>query len=72
MYFLARVGCICLRSMPRAHWKTGKITFARCHCRKIPILLPNADPYNKWDKELEKGETILAIDFEEAIQIRAM
>ncbi len=54
------------------NWKTGKITFARCHCQHIPIALPDADPYDKWDEELEEGDTILTISFEEAIRIRAM
>ncbi len=33
--------------------------------------MPDADPDDKWDKELEEGETILAIDFTQAILIRA-
>ncbi len=38
----------------------------------MPIPLPDADPYDKWDEDLEEGDTILVIDFEEAIWIRAM
>lgn len=53
------------------NWKTGKIIFARCHCQKMMFVLPNADPTNRWDKELEEGETILAVGFNSAIQIRA-
>ncbi len=34
-------------------------------------MLPDADTDNKWDKELEEGETILAIDFTQAILICA-
>ncbi len=34
-------------------------------------MLPDADPDNKWDKELEEGETILVIDFTQAILIHA-
>ncbi len=34
-------------------------------------MLPDADPNDKWDKELEEGETILAIDFMQAILICA-
>ncbi len=45
--------------------------FGRCQCRHTPIPLPDADPYDKWDEELEEGDTILAISFEEAIRIRA-
>ncbi len=53
------------------NWKTGGLTFACCQCRKTPFVLPDADPNNKWDEELEEGETILAIDFTQAILIRA-
>ncbi len=51
------------------NWKTGKIIFGRCNCCHTPISLPDADPYDKWDEELEEGDTILAISFEEAIQV---
>ncbi len=34
-------------------------------------MLPDADPDDKWDKELEEGETILTIDFMQAILIHA-
>ncbi len=54
------------------NWQTGKMTFTRCQCHHTPISLPDADLYDKWDKELEEGETILVISFEEAICIRAM
>ncbi len=43
--------------------------FAWCHCCKTPFVLPDTDPNNKWDEELEEGETILAIDFTQAIHI---
>ncbi len=43
--------------------------FARCQCCKTPFVLPDTDPDDKWNKELEKGETILAIDFMQAILI---
>ncbi len=33
-------------------------------------MLPDADPDDKWDEELEEGETILTIDFTQAILIR--
>ncbi len=46
--------------------------FARYHCHNIPVVLPDVDPYDKWDKELEEGEMILVIDFKEAIRIRVM
>ncbi len=54
------------------NWQTGKMTFARRQCRHTLISLPDADLYDKWDEELEEGDTILAISFEEAIRIRAM
>ncbi len=41
--------------------------FTRCQCHNTPFVLPDADPDDKWDKELEEGETILAIDFTQAI-----
>ncbi len=53
------------------NWKTRKLIFARCQCHKTPFVLPDADPNDKWDKELEEGETILAIDFTQAILICA-
>ncbi len=56
---------------PIINWKSGKLMFARCQCRKLLFVLPDADPDDKWDKELEEGETILAIDFTQAILIRA-
>ncbi len=45
--------------------------FAWCQCQKSPFILPDADPDNKWDEKLEEGETILMIDFTQAILIRA-
>ncbi len=45
--------------------------FARCQCCKTPFVLPDTDPDDKWDKELEEGETILAIDFMQVILICA-
>ncbi len=59
------------RHNPFVNWKTGKLTFAQCQCHKTPFVLPDADPNDKWDRELEEGETILAIDFMQAILIRA-
>ncbi len=61
-----------LRHNPLINWQMGKMTFARCQCHHTPISLPDADLYDKWDEELEEGDTILAISFEEAIHIRAM
>ncbi len=57
------------RHNPIINWKTGGLMFARCLCRKTPFTLPDADPNDKWDEELEEGEVILAIDFTQAILI---
>ncbi len=56
---------------PIINWKMGGLTFAQCQCHKTPFVLPDTDPNDKWDKELEEGETILAIDFTQAILIHA-
>ncbi len=53
------------------NWKTRGLMFAHCQCRKTPFVLPDADPDDKWDEELEEGETILAVDFMQAILICA-
>ncbi|SJL01310.1 uncharacterized protein ARMOST_04630 [Armillaria ostoyae] len=55
---------------PVINWATGKITFACCHCTKNQFVLPDADPDDEW--ELEEGDTILAVNFEEAIEICAV
>ncbi len=34
--------------------------------------LPNADPDDKWDEELEEGDTILAVNMQEELMIRAV
>ncbi|SJL16754.1 uncharacterized protein ARMOST_20283 [Armillaria ostoyae] len=59
-----------VRHNPSINWTTGSVTFTRCQCAGNRFILPNADPDDEW--ELEEGETILAIDFEEAIEIRAV
>ncbi len=43
------------------NWKTGSIIFSRCQCVKNHLKLPDADPDDQWDKELEDGDTILII-----------
>ncbi len=55
---------------PIINWKTGGLMFACCQCHKTPFVLPDTDPDDKWDEELEEGETILAIYFMQAILIR--
>ncbi len=61
-----------VRHNPSINWKTREIIFGRCTCCHTLIPLPDTDPYDKWDKELEEGDTILAISFEEAIWVQAM
>ncbi len=51
--------------------ETRKLIFAQCQCHKNQFILPDADPDDKWDEELEEGETILAIDFTQAVLIHA-
>ncbi|SJL18732.1 uncharacterized protein ARMOST_22332 [Armillaria ostoyae] len=59
-----------VRHNPSINWATGSVTFTRCQCAGNRFVLPDADPDDEW--ELEEGETILAVDFEEAIEIRAV
>ncbi|SJL17403.1 uncharacterized protein ARMOST_20953 [Armillaria ostoyae] len=59
-----------VRHNPSINWATGSVTFTRCQCAGNRFVLPDADPDDEW--ELEEGETILAINFEEAIEIRAV
>ncbi|SJL19037.1 uncharacterized protein ARMOST_22644 [Armillaria ostoyae] len=59
-----------VRHNPSINWATGSITFTRCQCAGNRFVLPDADPDDEW--ELEEGETILAVDLEEAIEIRAV
>ncbi|SJL10448.1 uncharacterized protein ARMOST_13834 [Armillaria ostoyae] len=55
---------------PVINWKIGTITFACCHCVKNQFVLPDANPDDEW--ELEEGETILAVDFQNTIEICAV
>ncbi|SJL16278.1 uncharacterized protein ARMOST_19798 [Armillaria ostoyae] len=55
---------------PIINWTTGSVTFARCHCTKNHFVLPDADPDEEW--ELKEGETILAVNFEKAIEIHTV
>ncbi|SJL12751.1 uncharacterized protein ARMOST_16182 [Armillaria ostoyae] len=59
-----------VRHNPVINWTSGSVTFARCHCAKNRFVLPDADPDDEW--ELEEGDTILSVDFEEAIEICAI
>ncbi len=57
---------------PSVNWKTQSILFGRCSCAGNRFTLPNADPDNKWDEELEEGKTILSMRMEEELVICAL
>ncbi len=46
---------------PSVNWKTQSILFRCCSCIGNCFTLPDTDPNDKWDEELEEGETILAV-----------
>ncbi|SJK99846.1 uncharacterized protein ARMOST_03157 [Armillaria ostoyae] len=54
------------------NWETGTVLFGCCQCVKNPFPLSDADPDDRWDKELEDGDTILAINMEQEAEIRAV
>ncbi|SJL17948.1 uncharacterized protein ARMOST_21519 [Armillaria ostoyae] len=60
------------RHNPVINWETGTVIFGRCSCVKNPFPLPDADPDDRWDEELEDGDTILAVNMEEELVIRAV
>ncbi|SJL11766.1 uncharacterized protein ARMOST_15175 [Armillaria ostoyae] len=60
------------RHNPVINWATGTVIFGRCQCVKNPFSLPDADPDDRWDEELEDGDTILAVNMEEELIIRAV
>ncbi|SJL06853.1 uncharacterized protein ARMOST_10195 [Armillaria ostoyae] len=60
------------RHNPVINWETGTVIFGRCQCVKNPFPLPDADPDDRWDEELEDGDTILAVNMEEELVIRAV
>ncbi|SJK99230.1 uncharacterized protein ARMOST_02521 [Armillaria ostoyae] len=55
------------RHNPAINWVTGTIIFGCCQCSKNPFPLPDADPDDRWD-----GDTILAVNMEEELVIRAV
>lgn len=57
---------------PVINWKTSSIIFGRCQCTKNPFPLPDANPEDRWDEELEEGETILAVNMQEELVIHAV
>ncbi|SJL17461.1 uncharacterized protein ARMOST_21012 [Armillaria ostoyae] len=60
------------RHNPVINWETGTVIFGRCRCIKNPFPLPDADPDDRWDEELKDGDTILAVNMEEELVIRAI
>ncbi|SJL08318.1 uncharacterized protein ARMOST_11681 [Armillaria ostoyae] len=60
------------RHNPVINWDMGTIIFGRCQCVRNPFPLPDVDPDNCWDEELEDGDTILAINMEEELVIWAV
>ncbi|SJK98252.1 uncharacterized protein ARMOST_01513 [Armillaria ostoyae] len=60
------------RHNPVINWETGTIIFGHCPCVKNPFPLPDADPDDRWDEELEDEDTILAVNMEEELVIRAV
>ncbi|SJL10463.1 uncharacterized protein ARMOST_13849 [Armillaria ostoyae] len=60
------------RHNPVINWETGTVIFGRCQCVKNPFPLPDMDPDDHWDKELEDGDTILAVNMEEELVIRTV
>ncbi|SJL17958.1 uncharacterized protein ARMOST_21529 [Armillaria ostoyae] len=60
------------RHNPVINWETSTIIFGRCQCVKNPFPLPDADPDDRWDEELEDGNRILAVNMEEELVIHAV
>ncbi|SJL13333.1 uncharacterized protein ARMOST_16773 [Armillaria ostoyae] len=60
------------RHNPVINWETGTVIFGCCSCVKNPFPLPDADPDDRWDEELEDGDIILAVNMEEELVIRAI
>ncbi len=57
---------------PSVNWERGTIIFGRCNCMGEQFILPNADPDNCWDEELEEGDTILAVRMDEELIIHSV
>ncbi len=60
------------RHNPSVNWKTQSLLFGRCACAGNAFSLPDSDPDDRWDKELEEGDTILAVRMDEEVAIRAV
>ncbi len=52
------------RHNPSVNWKMQSILFGRCACMGNDFSLPDSDPDDKWDEELEEGDTILAVNMQ--------
>ncbi len=60
------------RHNPSVNWRMQLIIFGQCQCAGNRFDLPDTDPDNRWDEELEDGDTILTVCMEEELIIRAM
>ncbi len=54
---------------PSVNWECGTLIFGHCDCMGEQLVLPDADPDDHWDEELEEGDTILAVRMEEELVI---
>ncbi len=57
------------RHNPSVNWKMQSILFGQCSCAGNIFSLPDSDPSDKWDEELEEGDTIIAVRMEEELII---
>ncbi len=53
---------------PSVNWEHGTIIFSCCDCMGERCVLPD----DRWDEELEEGDTILAVRMEEELFIRTI
>ncbi len=57
---------------PSVNWKMQSILFGQCSCAGNTFSLPDSDPDDKWDEELEEGDTILTVQMDEELVIRSV
>ncbi len=57
---------------PSVNWEHGMIIFSHCNCMGERLVLPDADPNDCWDEELEEGDSIPVLRMEEELIIHAM
>ncbi|SJL02762.1 uncharacterized protein ARMOST_06098 [Armillaria ostoyae] len=60
------------RHNPVINWETGTVIFGRCSCVKNHSHYPTPTPMTGGNEELEDGDTILAVNMEEELVIRAV